>query len=372
LSDTRSKADVIIVGGGIIGCSIAYRLAQEKLSVIVIERDRVGGEASGAAAGILGPQAEADSPDPFLDLCLASRSLYPSLAEELRSETGIDIEYLTDGLLYLAFTDEDEHELEARYRWQSSCGLRVERLSAREAREIEPRLSPEVRWALRFPDDHQVNNVKLTAALARGAIGRGARFLIGRPATKLVVENGRAVGVETPEERLSAAQVVNAAGSWSGQIDCSPAPQPPVSPVRGQMIAIETPQPVLRHVVYSSSCYLVPRIDGRLLIGSTMEHVGYNKKVTVEGIGGLLRGALEIIPSLNSYAFKEAWAGLRPYAPDKLPILGESQLPGLIIATAHFRNGILLTPITGQLIADLIISGKTSTPLERFSPNRFQ
>jgi glycine oxidase len=369
--------DAIIIGGGIIGCAIAYRLAQEKLSVVVVERGQPGCEASSAGAGILAPHAEADRPDAFFNLCVKSRALYGPLTDQLRTETGIDVEYRPSGLLYAAFTEEDESELRERYHWQKEHKLPVGKLTASEAQAYEPHLSTKVREALYFAEDGQVDNTRLTAALTIAAAKRGVHFINGYPVLRVIVHNGTAVGVELPHERLIARWIINAAGSWSGLIDTKLAYAVPVHPVRGQIVAIHVPstrygRPIFRHVVYSPRGYMVPRVNDRILIGSTMENAGYDKSVTVEGMERLLRLALEISPDIAGGVFREAWAGLRPCTEDGLPVLGSGEIQGLIFATGHCRNGILLAPITAQLISEIILYGKPSMPIDAFAPERFR
>lgn len=364
-------ADVVVIGGGIIGCATAYRLAQEKLSVLVVERDRPGSEASRAAGGILGAQAEATTRHPYLDLCLKSRELHARLAERLRDETGIDVEYRSAGLVYLAFTEEEARALEDRRRWQKEAGLAVEQLTPVEMHELEPSISSQARLALYFPSDGQVHNVKLTGALETAAKKLGVRFLNGSPVSRLVIDREKAIGVQALDETIYASWFVNAAGSWAGSIDMGLAYAIPVRPVRGQIVSVESCPSSFRRIIYSSRCYLVPRLDGTVLIGSTMERVGYNKRVTLQGVETLLRSALEIAPELAGCSFREAWAGLRPCTEDHMPILGTTEIGGLILATGHCRNGILLAPVTAELVAELIISGHTSMDIDFLSPRRF-
>lgn len=367
------RADVAIIGGGIIGCAIAYRLAEEKLSVTVIDLASLpGSEASAAAAGILSPQAEAGGPSPLLDLCLASRDLYPKWVEQLRQETGIDLGYCRSGLLYLAFGEEEERELEARYRWQSESGLAVEKLEQSELFKLEPNLSLEARRGLFFPNDHHIDNAQLTRALALAASRRGANFLLARQARGVLSSGGRAAGVDLGEEKIAADYVVNAAGCWAGLIDMQLGYRLPVQPARGQMVEVDLGLPPLyARTLYSREVYMVARSGGRGLIGSTVEMVGFDKSITVAGISKLLNGALKLVPKIAARAVVDAWAGLRPYSQDGLPVIGQTEMPGLIVATGHFRNGILLAPITAQIVAELIISGKTSLHIDSFSPLRF-
>jgi glycine oxidase len=364
--------DVAIVGGGIMGCSVALRLAARGLAVTVIERGIPGAEASSAAAGILGPQMEADGPGPLLDLGLRSRALYPALAAELRDATGIDIGYVNSGVLAVALDEAGEAELGARRTWQSARGLRVEALSADLVHQTEPNLAPEVRAALRFPDDAQVNARDVARAFSQAAALAGARFLQGRYVRRVVVQGGAAVGVELDGEVLPCGAVVVAAGSWSGLVEGAGVPATLVRPARGQMVSIETRPPLFRHVVsVHGRGYLVPHRDGTVLAGSTLEMAGFRKEVTVGGLAQILTLARTLVPGLGDAPVTGSWSNFRPYTEDHLPVLGQTPVAGLVLATGHFRNGILLAPITAEIIAELVATGASSIDLAPFSIARF-
>jgi glycine oxidase len=391
------RADVAVVGGGVAGLSAARELARRGLTVAVVEGAEPGAEASGAAAGMLAPQAEADARDDFFDLLCASREMYPAFAEQLLEESGVDVELDRTGTLYLALAEGDVEEIERRFAWQSRAGLEVERLSAVEARELEPRVSPRVRAALRFPRDWQVESRRLVGALAVAAVARGARLLTKTEASGVRVASGRAEGVETSRGFLAAGAVVLAAGARTSQVpllfpgreggeaQAGVASHPRIEPVRGQMLCLRQttsrepsnpPGPFVRHVVYSPRGYIVPRRDGRLLAGSTSERAGFDPSVTAGGVREITSNAIEIAPELAALRLADAWAGLRPRADDGLPVLGESsEVKNLFYATGHYRNGILLAPATGEIIADLLTGGTTRWPpraLEAFSPARFR
>ena len=392
--DFKRVSDVIVLGGGVAGLAVARALARRGLSVTLVERGAHGAEASGAAAGMLAPQAEAERADDFFDLLCESREMYPAFAASLLEETGLDIELDQKGTLYLAFNDEDVEDVERRYAWQSRVGLAVERLTAEEARADEPAVSPAVRLALRFPRDWQVENRLLVGALAAAAERLGVRVLDGTEALGVRVESGRAVGVETSRGTLSADAVVLAAGAWSSRVPLLPstdargekewsadaAEHPSVEPVRGQMLCFKREAqggpPLVRHVVYSPRGYLVPRRDGRLLAGSTTEHAGFDASVTPAGVRAVREHALEISPEVGGLKLTDSWAGLRPCAADERPVLGESdEVRGLFYATGHYRNGILLAPLTGEIVAGLVADGATRISphtLEAFSPTRFR
>jgi glycine oxidase len=369
---SQNAADVIVVGAGIIGAALARELASARLSVVVVERDAPGAGASGAAAGILSPQAEADAPSPLLDLCLESRAIFPGLVEELRAETGIDVPYRTTGTLYLALDDEEESRLSRRFEWQTSAGLPVERLSAGRVLTLEPAVAAGARIALRFPYDHQIDTAVLTRALAVSAEARGARFVKGAEVHAILEEGGRVVGVALTNEKIRATRVVNCAGAWASALTGS-GPRLPIEPVRGQMLALEHEELRLDRVIFTERGYLVPRLDGRILVGSTMERAGFDARPTVAGAAALLALARQVAPGLETATITALWAGLRPAAPDGLPVLGPAGAPwasGLYFATGHYRNGVLLAPVTARLLAESIITGKTSISLAPFAASR--
>jgi glycine oxidase len=395
--DSGGRAtDAVVVGGGVVGLSVARELARRGLAVTLVERGTPGAEASHAAGGMLAPQSEADRDDDFFRLQCASRDLYPAFAAALREETSIDIELDQTGTLYLAFTIEDEAELERRYAWQRRAGLEVERLTADEACALEPALSTRLRLAFRFPRDWQVENRRLIDALSRSVEAHGVRVLTTTEADSLRIEGGRVAGVETSRGFVAAGAVVVAAGAWTpflkldfdaGQdtrtfdatgdtrTPVTQAEHPQMTPVRGQMLCFSQPSalPLVRHVVYTPRGYIVPRRDGRLLAGSTTERAGFDKSVTASGVYHILAHALEIAPAINDLPLFETWAGLRPCAGDEWPVLGPSHVaPNLFYATGHYRNGILLAPVTAQLVADMIINDHTPPALEPFTPERFR
>lgn len=361
----------MVIGGGVIGLTIARALAQRDVSdVCLIERATLGAEASFAAGGILAPQAEADRADEFFALACRSRNLYENFADGLRNETGIDVELDTTGTLYVAFSEEDFIEIEKRYEWQSSTGLAVQKLTAEEARQFEPCISETVRGALHFPRDVQVENRRLVNALVNSVAKLNIAITTDTSVESLMIRRGRVTGLQTSRGFIGCDLAIVAAGTWSSSIQSSQTP--PIEPIRGQMMCLDAKPQLTRHVLYSPRGYLVPRHDGRLLAGSTSEYAGFTKQVTAGGISHILANANEISPAVSGLPIIDTWAGLRPRAADGLPVLGPcDEIDGLFYATGHYRNGILLAPVTGELITEAVVTGHVSPLLAAFSPNRF-
>lgn len=370
------NADVVIVGGGVIGLTIARALALRGIEVMLLERARPGAEASHAAGGILGPQAEADCADDFFALACKSRDMYPEFATTLLEESGINTELNTTGTLYLGFTENDQEQMERRYEWQKRAGLAVEKLSPTEARRLEPAIAETVCCALRFPLDIQVENRRLLTALVAANERLGVRLITGVNVESLRLEHNRVAGVETSAGFVSSRKVIVAGGAWSSLISASGLsskrlPRVGIEPVRGQMICFQANCHLARHVLYSPRGYIVPRNDGRVLAGSSSERAGFAKDVTAAGLHLILSNALEISPGVASLPLVDTWAGLRPRAADDLPVIGPCEIEGLYYATGHYRNGILLAPITGELIAEAIVGNVVSDLCCPFVPDRF-
>ena len=370
----ETTTDFLIIGGGVIGLSIARELRRRGSGrIIILERGRLGMEASWAAAGMLAPQAEADRADEFFGLCSESNGMYPQFAAELLDETDVNIELDRTGTLYLAFSESDSEELRNRHKWQTAAGLAVEQISDEETRKREPLVSAEVRESLFFPKDGQVENRKLVEALTAFCRINDIALNEDTPAERIVVEGGRAIGVDTRNVTISAAHIILAAGAWSSRIDLGEEKlKVPVNPIRGQMISYNSQVGRFRHIIYSHRGYLVPRADGRVLAGATVEDAGFDKQNTETGLRSLRDAATEIAPEFAGTEPSETWAGLRPFAVDGLPVLGDiPEIKNLTIATGHYRNGILLAPITGKLVADNLVDGQRSPYLDIFGPDRF-
>ncbi|MGI8812731.1 MAG: glycine oxidase ThiO [Pyrinomonadaceae bacterium] len=370
---SNDKYDVIVAGGGVIGLAIARELRKNGVRrIAIVESGMIGREASFAAAGMLAPQAETDSPDTFFRFCMESNTLFPAFAAELKDETGIDIELDRTGTLYLAFDKKDEADAATRLEWQKAAGLAVERLNPREIKSLEPAVSPNVRSGLFFPNDGQVENRLLVAALAAYAKLNDIEVLENRRIESIILDGRRVVGVGTAAGKFFADTVVLATGAWTSLIEIGGSGLPIVRPIHGQMICFATSGVVLRHVVYGKDVYLVPRADGRILAGATVEDVGFRKDITDGAVEVLRAAAYAAVPRLSAFDVADRWSGLRPCSPDTLPVLGAvAGIEGLHIATAHYRNGILLSPLTAKLIAAAICRNARSAYLDEFSATRF-
>ena len=356
------SSDILIIGGGVIGLAIARELRRRGAgSIRILERGEPGCEASWAAAGILAPQVEADEDGEFFRLCYESNNMYPAFAAELFDETGIDIELDREGVLYAGFDESDEKEFDLRFAWQASVGLNVKKLNAAETRGLEPNISDQVASGLHFPDDGQVENRRLVAALIEFA-ARNAIEIAADIEAKSIAARGDSVEVIAGSETFNAGALIIATGAWTSLIQMPENALPvEVKPIRGQMICYRPPQNFL-HVVYSRRGYVVPRTDGRLLVGATVEDVGFDKSITNKGISHLVNVGAEIAPMLRELDIADRWAGLRPYAFRDEPFIGRvSDTKNVFAAVGHYRNGILLAPITAKLIADQVLGAGIQT-----------
>ncbi len=364
-------SDVLIIGGGVVGLGVAWRLAQRGASVTVIDRGPMAAEASSHAAGMLVPLAEADAPGPFLDLCTASRRLYPDFARELLECTGLDIEHAQNGLLEVAIDEAEAGSITERASWLRTLRPDVEALDARVVRAREPGISPNVLGGFFVPGEGWVTTPKLAETLAKVAAGAGVRLLPEHPLVDVEWRGQRVTAVRAGAERIAADRFLIAAGPWSAEVGAQFGIPIPVFPVRGQLIALEGDPPPIHHVIYGHGIYLVRWRLGEVIVGSTVEHAGFVKEVTAEGIGGLLSAAVELVPALAARPIRRVWACLRPGTPDDYPILGPAPgLENVFIATGHFRNGILLTPITAEIMADAIQEKPPAIPLHPFRLDR--
>lgn len=363
------RADVVVIGAGVQGSSVALRLAQAGRSVVVLERAVPGAEASSAAGGILSPGVEAVEPGPFYALCRASLARYRGFVDDVEGLSGMAVGLRWPGTLEVALDDDHAKILAGRAEKLLRHGLPVEVLDDAAARRLEPALSPETRGALFFPDEGSVDPRLLARAAYVAAARAGASFLTGQ-VRRIVVEGGRAAAVEHESGRIEAGAVVLAAGSWSLQVEGHGLPPGSVRPVRGQIALLDTRPPLLSRVVFSGHGYVVPRADGRVLCGSTMEEVGFEKAVTAAGLRHVLDVAMGISPALGRAPVVETWSNFRPASPDGEPILGPGTVPGLHYATGHTRNGILLAPVTADAVSAAVLGRPPPVDLAPFSPAR--
>lgn len=365
-----SRLDVAVLGGGIIGCAIADELARQGRRVALIERGRLGREASSAAAGILSAQMDLPQPGPLFDLCQAARRMHPGWVRRIERRVKRSVGLHRDGILYIAATARQEQAMAARAAWQHRRGLRVERLSPAQVRRQEPSVDRPVRCGFYFPTECQVDNARLMQALGRACRASGVVVREHTSARRLIIRRGAVQGIETDRGAIQAPVVVSCLGSWSSLLEAPPV-KLPVVPARGQMMAFRGPKGLFRSAVMSERAYVVQRRDGRLLVGSTIEFAGFDKSLTLEGMHGILCGLRHLSSALERCTFLEAWTGLRPYSPDGLPLIGPTSVDGLYVATGHFRHGILLAPITAALLSRQLAHDRPLPELAPFSPARF-
>ncbi len=350
-------ADVAIVGGGAIGCSVAYYAARQGARVVLLEAERLGAGSSGALAGMLSGQGEVEPPGPFLGLMLLGRERHRELSEQLHETTGIDPGYVWDGALRTATDEASEEFLIGAYRSQRAEGLEAEWLTGEEARELEPALSPEVTAGLYMPDDGQVNPPELVQALARAAVLHGAEIQEATRVVGFLVEGNRVTGVRTTRGEVSAKTVVLAGGASSGLLSEQLGVSLPLFPVKGEMLVTNLwPAPIKANVWDAHNFYVVPKRDGRVIVGATEEPDVYDRRTTLGGVAQLSRAAVELVPGLSEALFVDTWGGLRPGTPTGHPILGPVKgRENLLLATGHFRNGVLLSAVTGQIVSALAL-----------------
>jgi glycine oxidase len=363
-----------VVGGGVIGLGIAWRAALAGMTVTVVDQ-APGRGASWAAAGMLAPVTEVHyGEQALLALNLAAAARWPGFAVELEEASGRPVGYRPAGTLSVARDADDNAALEDLYQFQLRCGLEVERLRSRECRQLEPGLAPSIRGGVLAAGDHQVDNRALVEALLVAGQKAGVGLVAGR-AAELATDGDRVTGVVLAGgERLAAKTVVLAAGCWSGGLGGLAAEVlPPVRPVKGQLLHLRGPadQPLCSRNVRGLEAYVVPRSDGRVVVGATVEEQGFDIQVTAGAVHDLLRAALELLPDVAELELVETVAGLRPGSPDNAPMLGPAGPEGLVVATGHYRNGILLTPVTADTVAELLVTGRVPGPIAPFGPDRF-
>ena len=366
-------AEVVIVGAGIIGCAIAYELSRKGVSCLLLDSRLLGMAATNAAAGILAPLAEFQRPGTLVRLGFDSLLLYPEWVERLQEDVpDIDVEFALNGVLRVAFDAEEMAALRSGLRYRNELGVELIELDSASLREVEPRLSDRLVGGILCPEEGQVSNQLFTLALSRAARKRGARVIERSPVAGFRARAGRVTAVRTPDGEFTCDHVVLAVGPWTRPLARKLGVDVPTRPVRGQMLALGRMVTPVHLPVWGARGYLVPRANGLVFAGSTVERVGFRFRTTQRGLARVRRAAFELVPQLRHAREHFSWAGLRPDSPDGLPIMGP--LPGwenVTVATGHFRNGILLAPITGQLIAEAIVGGQPGKALAPFSPARF-
>lgn len=395
----KDQPTVVVVGGGVIGCAVAYYAARNGMDVTLIDMPKRGratsasagglwpiGESVGLGCGVIFAKAQLSRdpdgdlcgypgrlPDPFLDFAMKSRSMFPELAENLWQQAGLDIELESTSLLFVLYDEEDERFARALCDDYPQLAGLMEWLTPAQVAAAEPALTRDLRGALRFHGDDQVNPYRLADALRAGARSLGARVLAHTEVTAVVRRGSRILGVRTPDRTIGCDVMVNAAGAWAGQVGRMAGVDVPVMPVRGQIVCTETlPATTLTACISTSDCYIAQKKHGEIIIGSTTEEVGFDTRTTAQAATNLSAGAIRAIPALARTRVKRVWSGLRPGTPDELPILGPVHgLSGYLNACGHFRTGILNAPLTGQVLAELALGQSPSHPIDPFLPDRF-
>jgi glycine oxidase len=363
------RADVAIVGGGLIGCLAAFALARRGVSVVVVERAAFGEDAaSRAAAGML--QIEAHASLAMRRLCAASRQRYPALIAELEARSGLNTGYRQSGGLSLAFEEVSRAEVEREIALHREIGIAARWLDTAEARASEPGLAPSLIGAALYDDDAVVDPPRLLDAARRAAEDAGAKIVCGVEVLAIEAAGDRVAGIRTSAGTVAAGGVVLAAGSWSATIPGSGLLAGAVEPMRGQMIEVRLPTPPIDRLVVAPGAYLSPRLDGRVLVGATVERVGFDAAVTAGAAARLLAAAIAAVPALEGARLSAHWCGFRPRTADELPALGPGPLDGLVIATGHFRSGVVLAPITAEIVTALVLGEPSLVDLAPFSPSR--
>lgn len=356
--------DVIVIGGGVIGLTIARELGGHK-SVLLLDRSSIGQGTSRAAAGMLTPLSEADDQGPFFQLSCKSHAMYDGFVRDLELETKVDCGYSRDGLITLASTEEDAAALRCRCEWQKKAGFDVELIDTAVVHKLEPLVTAPITAALFLPGDRSVAPRLLVSALRESCLRRGVEIRQGLPVDEIRPHAIRAGGFT-----FEAEAIVIASGVWSSDLK-GLNPPIPVFPRKGQILSLRMPAGAFRRMIRWKSSYFVPRPAGELVVGATNEDAGFDISNTPAGLGRLLNEAQHISSHIGPYSILETWSGLRPATPDSLPILGPSSIPGVFYATGHYRNGILLAPVTAAIIRDFIEKGETDLPVEPYLPCRF-
>lgn len=378
------RTDVIVIGAGLIGCSIAWRLALTGRKVVLLDRGEPGGEASSAAAGLLQPEAGREAGPPLLALWLDSLARYPSFVAEVREATGAAFDFRVRGRLVVALDEAEEAELRERAREQDRAGIPYQWLDAAEIRRLEAAVTPAARAALYYPQHGLVDNARLTSAVASAAALAGVDVRPYEPAIEVVTSQGRVAGVATSRDRYAADAVVNCAGSWAAALRPgerfpraaarsaeNAESSPLVRPAKGEIIALHSSVRPIEAVVSIGSGSVSARSDGRVIVGATVRDAGFDKRLSADGVDRMLRAAFTAIPALREARFLEGWTGLRPRTPDQQPIIGPDAVSGFFWATGHFKMGILSAPTTAEVVAALIDGRRPPVPVDQLGPDRF-
>jgi len=365
--------DVAIIGGGVIGCAIAYNLHKAGVDVMVLDQGEIGAEASSAAAGLLAPLGSLSGPGAFADLMLASFNLFPALVPELEGASGIRLEYEQTGALRVVRDSKHIPNLRKRMKEWQPLGLRMDWLTGDEARQREPLLASDISAAIYAPEESQIKASHVAQAYWRAAANQGATFYSHTEITGLQRQNNRVTSIQTARgETISCNSLVIAVGAWSARCGEWLNIKILVSPQRGQILSLRQPPSPLRHLVFGEAVYPAPKNDGTIIVGATKEEFGFDKQLTAGGIAWLLNSAIRLVPSLEGCAIEAIWAGLRPKTPDQQPILGKAPAwENVVLATGHGSVGIMLSAITGKMIAELVVTGETPEVIRAFSVERF-
>lgn len=369
----KTITDIVIVGGGVIGCAIAYYLRKTGADVVVVDAGEIGAEASSAAAGLLAPLGPLSGPGPYADLLLTSFALYPSLVPELEEACGMQLEYERTGSLRIVRDAKHIPNLRKRMKTWQSLGLQMHWLTGEEARQREPLLSPDVSAAIYIPEESQIRAPYVVQAFAQAAANKGAALYSNKQITGITRHHARVTAVQTSQgEMIACNHLLIATGAWAAHCGEWLDITLPVSPQRGQILTLRQPSPPLRHIIFGEAAYLSPKKDETIVVGATKDEAGFDRHSTAGGIAWLLNTALRLSPSLENSAIDRLWTGLRPKTPDQHPILGPA--PGwenVTLAVGHGSVGILLSAITGQVIAELVTTGRIPEIVRPFSLERF-
>lgn len=364
---TTDSGSAIIIGGGIIGCSIALELQRAGLQCTVLDKGPLLQEASTAAAGMLGAQVEIHHPGAFYELCRYSQRIYSEWTDELEEISGLSPQYISEGIIRIAYNEEDEQELRSRLSWMKDA----EWVDTATIRDLEPRVALGERGGLYFRKDHQIHPVHTAKALEAALHREGCIIRAWTPVFHLIEKNGRVCGVKTAEGELYADHVIIAAGAWSSALTEPYGLPLPLFPVKGQCISVRLQAPIINRTIFTKGCYIVPKMDGSLLIGASQLEAGYDKRTHISVVSDLYARAAELLPELAEAELMSTWAGLRPGTRDELPFIGaSSRMPGVIVAAGHYRNGILLAPATAKLVKQMVHGEALDVDVTAFAPDR--